>query len=291
MSENKKPYEPFYRPLSQVYIEAAKEMIEPPAGFSIPGWPYFNKCTGGIRMHEFSILSGPSGIGKTTFIAGISKALMLGGVKHLVASIETGHTDFIKRILSGFADKDLNTGDPIPKDEVSKLHDRVGDILLQDNLLLSLFDNRVKCQRMVEEVQHAVINAKVKVVIIDNLNFMLEVTRASDALIEMDRVIHTFVMMMKKLPVHMIMIMHPRKTLSGHVESMNDIRGSINSIQEAQNVFLLNPPTKDQMQQFDLNSRDRVLKFEKLRKRGMNTGKQILFRTENGINYTEGRML
>src|SRR5687768_10587107 len=98
------------RPLREVAWQAYEELEKPFPSFRINLWPHFTEVTGGLRTREFSILCGATGTGKTTFLANMSAQLLTQKVKHFVASVETGDTDFVKRVISALLEEDINTG-------------------------------------------------------------------------------------------------------------------------------------------------------------------------------------
>jgi replicative DNA helicase len=270
------------------YIKANEEFLLPVCATPLKEFPFLTQLTGGgLRPREFSILCGATGSGKTTFAANVSKSLMYSDVNHFVASVETGYTDFVKRVMSAMAKKDWNTGDPVPVDDLKQFNESHGHYFVRKNLFLSLYEDRFTVNQLIHDIKWMVDNKGIKVAIVDNLNFFLEVTSASNQLIEMDRVIHDLIIFCKQTDVHIIMIMHPKKTENGRVESEFDIKGSSTAVQEAHNVFLWNRPSKDLIDSGAGHITDRELKVAKMRRRGIAIGKRLLFSTEDGVSYQE----
>jgi twinkle protein len=247
----------------------------------------FNKTTGGLRPREFSILCGGTGVGKTTYIANLSASLIKGQTPHYVASVETGSLDYVRRILSVYADKDINTGDPIEKKEIFSLHKRFKHLLHTNSLQLALYENRTTVEELMSDITHAHDKYGTKVAMIDNLNFFMEITSDRDAIREMDRVMHEMIIFCKNVDVHIIMVMHPKKTDHGRVESEFDIKGSSLAVQEAHNIFLLNRPKDEDIESGQLTRFDRELKIAKMRRKGRAVGRKIFFKSENGVSYQE----
>ena len=131
-------------------------------------------------------------------------------------------------------------------------------------------------------------NNGIKVAIVDNLSFFLEMTTASNQLIEMDRVIHNLIIFCKSVDVHILMVMHPKKTENGRVESENDIKGSSTANQEAHNIFLWNRPHPKLITDGKASPDDRELFISKMRRRGKYTSKRLLMKSTNGVSYEEG---
>lgn len=269
--------------MREVYFQAMGELTTPPQTHKLPDWALFNRVTGGFRGREFSILCGSTGAGKTTFLANLSAQFVKSGVKHFVMSVETGHTDYMKRIMSVFAGVDVNTGDVIPLEIARRIHDNYGDVLTSELVEFSPYDNRLSCEQLIADLDYMHKIKGCRVAMIDNLNFFLDVTTVQNAVLEVDRVIHELIMFCKRTDMHVIMVMHPNKgggskDRSTRVESEYDIKGSSTAVQEAHNVFLFNRPRTDDLNR---NPFDRELKFAKMRRRGAFVGRTIVFRNHN----------
>jgi twinkle protein len=272
--------------MRQTYLQAIEELALPFPSIPLGDWQNFNKMVGGFRTREFTIFCGPTGAGKTTFLANMSAQLLKQGVKHFVLSVETGHTDFMKRILSVLAGADLNTGDAISPDRLSRLHMANAKLLESDTIEFSLYENRVPVEQLMHDIRHMVEKNGCKIAFIDNLNFFMEVTRSSEQIIEMDRVIHELIIFCKQVDVHVVMVMHPKKTDGGRVISEFDIKGSSTAVQEAHNVFLFNRPEAEAVTSGARKHTDRELRLQKMRRRGAFVGKTIVFDSQS-TKYVE----
>jgi replicative DNA helicase len=274
--------------LAETYVEAARELLEPFPSTEIADFPQFSKLIGGLRPREYSILCGGTGVGKTTLMANMSKSLILQQVPHFVASVETGRTDFTKRMMSALAKEDWNGGDPIPVERLKSLHSKYAQQLQSQSMWLSRYENRFALKKLINDIAWMVERKGCKIAIIDNLNFFMEVTRASDQVIEMDRVTHELVIFCKNVDVHVIMIMHPKKTEDGRVVSEFDIKGSSTAVQEAHNVFLFNRPSKDLLESEQATKHDREIKIAKMRRRGKAVNARLILKSSDGVSYEEG---
>lgn len=259
-------------------IEATHELLNPPQSFEMFGWKLFSQITGGIRMNEFSILCGATGVGKTSLLANISANLLTQRVKHFVASVETGHTDFMNRVMSVVLDENLYDKNVHTQADVDRINDKT-DFLFgasaPRSLWLSTIDNRMSMEFLIAKLQHAE-RLGCKVALLDNLNFFLDVKSAAETLVEMDKAVHELIMFCKRTAMHVVLVMHPRKTEGGRVESEFDIKGSSTAVQEAHNVFLFNRLAKE-----DIKAPQemfyRELKIAKMRKRGKAVGVRLIF--------------
>lgn len=280
---------PFSQNMREVFFQALDELALPFPAVRLPDWPEWTRLTGGFRGKEFTILCGSTGSGKTMFLANLSAHLLRQGTKHFVMSVETGHTDFMKRVISVFAEEDINTGDPISVDKLQRITEKNKEYFARDTIEFSLYDNRVSVEQLIQDLEYmAFIGCKIA--FIDNLNFFLEVTSAANQLVETDRVIHELIMFCKRVDMHLVMVMHPKKTegkQGNRVTSEFDIKGSSTAVQEAHNVFLFNRPDPEDIANKARDYTDRELTIAKMRRRGKYVGSTILFHTI-GVTYLEG---
>lgn len=268
-------------------LTALEDIYNPPLGVQLRRWPTFSRYFGGYRPKEFSILCGATGSGKTAMLATMSADLVEQNVKHVVMSVETGPYDFIRRVCSVFAGEDLNTGDPLNLEKQKLILDRAVPQLAKKDLIVSLYENRVPSEMLIEDLIRARQEFGCRVAFIDNLNFFLEVKKAQDMVYEMDKVTHDLIIFCKKIDMHIVMVMHPKKNSNPRdlrVESEFEIKGSSTAVQEAHNIFLFNRKKPDD----DFHGAfDRELIIAKIRKRGQFAGESVWFNYDKGA-YHEG---
>lgn len=281
-----------YESAADTLGQTFEDILAPPPSSRMTDFPKFSYLTGGFRPKEFTVLCGATGSGKTTLLANWSNALITDNVPHFVASVETGRHDFMRRIISARVGEDWNTGDAV---QIDKLKRSFGEQEIQRlrnaPMYLSLYENRFSVEQLISDIDYMVRKKGVKVAMIDNLNFFMEVTRAQDQNIEMDRVIHELIIYCKQTNVHILMVMHPRKTDGARVESEFDVKGSSGAVQEAQNVLLWNRPGDDLIEQGQATSGDRELKIAKMRRRGIAVGSRLVLQSYNGVSYREGEVI
>jgi twinkle protein len=263
-------------------------MLVPYASTPLLRFPRLNAMTGGLRAYEFTILCGATGTGKTTLCANLSLDFLEQGVPQFVASVETGHTDYIRRMISAAVGYDWNSGDPVPQAALQLFNADHGQKFKNAPAWLSLYDNRTTVEALMADLAYMHKHHGIKIAIIDNLNFFLEVTSAQNAIVEMDRVVHELIIFCKRVPIHLIMIMHPKKTDHGRVESEFDIKGSSTAVQEAHNVLLFNRVHPALVDDGIASPEDREIMIAKMRRKGKFVRRRVIIKARNGVQYSEG---
>jgi replicative DNA helicase len=273
--------------LRDVFRQAIQVLAKPYPAIQLPEWPAWNKLVGGFRMREYSILCGPTGTGKTTLLANLSKQLALQKVSNFVMSIETGSVDYCIRFISALEGVDLNTGDAVAADELAKISARHLELITNGKLEFSIYESRIDVEQLKADIRYAVEILGCRVIFVDNLNYLLRIGKAADQNIEMDRVTHDLIEFVKTVEAHIVMVMHPRKTEDKRVLSEFDVKGSSTSVQEAQNVFLFNRPLVGDVVNGKRHHTDRDFFIAKMRRRGRYVGKTLHFKVCGGCKYIE----
>lgn len=287
------------KPGIEIFNQATKEITNPPRGIKVDEWKKFSDFTGGLRMYEFTIFCGATGAGKTQFLANLMVHLTRQGVKVFCAPVETGPTDVARRMISAVSGIDVNDGDP---HEFNRFKPAISNNLeMMSNTFFSTYDNRVDVQEMVQNLKYLNEKEGVQVAILDNLNFFLKPTNSADMILEMDTAVHEFVMLAKKIPIHIFLVMHPRKTEQGKLTSEFDIKGSSTAVQEASNILIMNKLNADEFEftttasgkripdSSGLNPWTREFVFKKIRKRGKHVNQKFYMNFDSGRYYELNR--
>ncbi len=284
-------WEPSVQKMGETFYQASSELLTPFPAVPLSLYPNLHAMTGGLRPNEFTILCGATGTGKTTLCANLSRDFLEQGVPQFIASVETGHTDYVKRMMSAIAGQDWNQGDEVPLLALQIFGDQHAKKFVAETAWLSLYDDRTPVENLMADIAYMVKHHSVKVAIIDNLNFFLEITSAQNSIIEMDRVIHEMIIFCKQVPVHIIMVMHPKKTENGRVESEFDIKGSSTAVQEAHNILLFNRIHPDLVRAGTASENDREIMIAKMRRKGKFVRRRLVIKAVNGVQYYEGAVV
>lgn len=269
------------KPIRELVPDLAEYLCSPPVSTKLITWSNFNHFVGGFRANEFSILCGSTGAGKTSLLANWSAELLLQKQKHFVMSVETGPMDYLARVASVLVNEDLNTGDPVPREKVAELAEKHFNELFSEYIEFTPYDNRIKLEVLINDLTWAV-EQECKIAFIDNLNFFMEITNDKNTIAEMDRVTHELILFCKRNPIHIVMVMHPKKTQQGtRVLSEFDIKGSSTAVQESNNIFLFNRPDPELIKNNQRKSTDREILIAKLRRRGKYSGRTVIVNGES----------
>ncbi|KAJ2778743.1 hypothetical protein GGI15_004080, partial [Coemansia interrupta] len=203
----------------------------------LPGW---NACFKGLRPGELTILSGPTGCGKTTVISQLSLDFCRSGVSTLWGSFEIPNVRLATRMMSQYARTDISKS---PKD-VDYWSRRFGDL----PMYFLKFHGSTKPETVLDTMRHAVYAYDVKHIVIDNLQFMMSMqAKGVDKYDAQDAAIATFRQFATDENVHITVVAHLRKdshqggsqgSSSGDAD-INSVFGSAKVTQEADNVVIL----------------------------------------------------
>ncbi|KAJ1866970.1 hypothetical protein LPJ78_001394 [Coemansia sp. RSA 989] len=195
----------------------------------LPGW---NAIYKGLRPGELTILSGPTGCGKTTVISQMSLDFCKSGVSTLWGSFEIPNVRLATRMMSQFAKRDISSN-PSEIDYWSRKFEQLPMYFLK-------FHGSTQPETVLETMRHAVYAYDVKHIIIDNLQFMMSMqAKGMDKYDAQDAAIATFRRFATEENVHITVVAHLRKDQPAADVDINSIFGSAKVTQEADNVVIL----------------------------------------------------
>ncbi|CAI2727116.1 unnamed protein product [Schistosoma spindalis] len=194
-----------------------------------------NRIIKGFRTQEMTILSGNTGVGKTTFMCEYSLDLAEQGVPTLWGSFEMPLRKVCKTLVQQFAGEPLDP--PIPS--------RIAEWarMFSENVPI-YFMNLHGAQSLTEVLKTMEVGVKdsgVEHIVIDNLQFLLgagdgafvERFQRQDHFVEKLRAFAT------EKGTHVTIVAHPRKEEIGRLLSINSLYGGGKISQEADNVMFL----------------------------------------------------
>jgi twinkle protein len=193
-----------------------------------------NERLGGIRDSEVSVLTGDTGSGKTTLCLNLVEDLILRGVPCLVASTEMAPRKLIGKMFSIHSQKNFLKRESMTLDHLMEA--------------MKYFEQQpfyfvdVRGELPLETIQSVIAySAKiygVRFVLLDHLHYFLNVKRAEDERIQIERFMTGITKAALENGVHILLISHPTKQ-GGDKVTMHHLRGSSRIYQDASNVAVI----------------------------------------------------
>ncbi|KAJ1903624.1 hypothetical protein IWQ60_012556, partial [Tieghemiomyces parasiticus] len=198
----------------------------------------YNKILKGLRPGELTIVSGTTGVGKTTILSHLSLDFCQSGVSTLWGSFEIPNVRLAKRMLYQFSNKDLS--------QHPEEFDYWADKFEQLPLHFLKFFGSTEASTVIETMKHAVYAYDVQHVLIDNLQFMMTGQgRGYEKWDLQEAAMNTFRKFATENNVHVTLVVHPRKERDdkGMID-INSVFGSAKITQDSDNVVLIQKVAK-----------------------------------------------
>ncbi|KAK2578641.1 hypothetical protein KPH14_012133 [Odynerus spinipes] len=208
--------------------------IDKVQGIKWKRYPTLNRILKGHRRGEFTILTGPTGCGKTTFMSEYSLDLALQGVNTLWGSFEIRNARLAKTMLQQMAGVSL--------DDNLVDFDMYADAFEKLPIYFMTFHGQQNIKVVMDAVEHATYVHDISHVIIDNVQFMMGTSDESkhvDRFWRQDRIIAAFRTFATKYNCHVTLVIHPRKERDDEELTTSSIFGSAKASQEADNVLII----------------------------------------------------
>ena len=261
--------------LPDVFASAMERSERRRPGLQIQGHKHLSAATDGIRERGFTVVCGPSGKGKTTFLANLWHAFHAMGMPIFAAPVENGKEDFLEMLVSIVSGKNRGAMTPADWADVKAKH---APYFASRNHVFSNAESRLSHLDMLADILFAHVTRGTKIALCDNWQFMQDFSDERNAMAKSDKALHEMVVFFKHLPIHGFMVMHPNKDGMERVENGAQIKGSSSSVQEAHNIWLFNPLSEKEDAPFmKEHSLCRELKIEKSRYNGRATGAKIIY--------------
>ncbi|XP_078041603.1 mitochondrial DNA helicase isoform X2 [Augochlora pura] len=171
-------------------------------------FPILNKILRGHRRGEFTVLTGPTGCGKTTFMTRTMLQQMAG----------------------------------VPLDEHLENFHTYADMFQKLPIYFMTFHGQQSIKVVMDAVEHATYIHDIAHLIIDNLQFMMgnsDDSKFMDRFWKQDDIISRFRNFATKRNCHVTLIIHPRKERTDEELTTSSIFGSAKASQEADNVLII----------------------------------------------------
>ena len=217
------------------------EIVNPDkyTGVGVSSLPLFTSIIKGFRRGEMTLITGPTGSGKTTFLGQLSLDFAEQGVNTLWGSFEIKNTRLVSKLLQQFSREPLPVGQPDKLEDLRALADRFEDLPLH----FLRFHGSADIDAVIEAMKYAAYVHDVEHVILDNMQFMISRDQAGgssyDKFDMQDIAIAKFRKFATENNVHVTLVCHPRKEDEGVRLGISSVFGSAKATQEADTVLIL----------------------------------------------------
>lgn len=214
-----------------VYAELTN--IDKVRGVKWRRFPALTRLLGGHRRGELTVLTGPTGCGKTTLCAEISLDLAQQGINTLWGSFEIRNSRLARTMLQQSAG--------VPLEQNLHNFQKYADEFQKLPIYYLAFHGQQPIKVVMEAVEHARYMHDIAHVVVDNVQFMLGLgeDRDGDRYLRQDAVIAAFRTFATARHCHVTLVMHPRKERDSEDLSTSSIFGSAKASQEADNVLII----------------------------------------------------
>ncbi len=209
----------------------------------------FSSLLKGFRPNELTVFTGPTGSGKTTVLSQISLDLAAQSMPVLWGSFEVRNARLLQAMLQQIASSPILLGEPTANGtndvKADKSHEERFEQAFEELATLPLqFMNvfgSTPLEHVLELMETSVKDHSIKLIILDNLQFMLSGQGSSnfDKFDLLDQSIAAIRSFCNRHPVHVILVVHPRKELDEMPLGLCSVSGTAKATQEADNVIIL----------------------------------------------------
>jgi len=224
-------------------LEDIYEEVKNPKRISGTQWSSLegmNEILKGHRRGEFTVVSGHTGVGKTTLVGQYSLDLCMKGVRTLWGSFEINNVRMAKMLLGQYhymkTGKYLRGKDLTSLDEFREVTEGFSSL----PLYFMRFYGSCPTAKVIETMEFANYVLDATHFVLDNLQFMLSgQARGASKFDLQDEAIIEFRKFATSNNSHITLVMHPRKENDEELLQTSSISGSAKATQEADNIILL----------------------------------------------------
>jgi twinkle protein len=201
------------------------------SGYKSTSFSFFNKKLKGLRMGEFSILTGETGSGKTTFLTQLSLDFLKQRVPTLWGSFEIKNDKLASLFLMQYAQKNLRQAQLEELEFYSENFEKLPLYMLK-------FHGAQSIEEVINTMNYAVYHHDIQNIILDNLQFMVGLpNKVINKFDYQDEIIQRLRKFSTEKNVHVTLVIHPRK--SDEMLKISSIFGTAKASQEADNIYIL----------------------------------------------------
>jgi len=202
------------------------------SGLMCRTFPTLNTILKGHRRGELTVVTGHTGIGKTSILSQLSIDYCMQGVNTLWGSFELENVRLVKKMLTQFCGKNLEEN----INEFNHFADKFSEL----PLYFLRFFGSTGVEEVLDAMEYAAYVLDVEHVILDNLQFMTgSSARGYEKFDVLDSAIDRFRKFATDRKVHVTLVIHPRKTDDGMPLMMSSVFGTAKATQEADNVIIV----------------------------------------------------
>jgi twinkle protein len=242
---------------SDLRDQVIHEIINPDKyrGTPVTSLPGFTSLIKGFRRGEMTVLTGPTGSGKTTFLGQISLDLAEQGTNVLWGSFEIKNTRLMHKLLQQYMRDVLPMG-LATRDNLTETEKRqqLTSLMALADKFESLpmhflkFHGGSDVDHVLDAMEYAAYVYDVDHIILDNMQFMISRTAsqakkgggsAYDKFDMQDVAIEKFRKFATDYNVHVSLVVHPRKEDENVKLGISSFYGSAKATQEADTVLIL----------------------------------------------------
>ncbi|VUZ48498.1 unnamed protein product [Hymenolepis diminuta] len=198
-----------------------------------------NKLLKGFRSREMTVLSGKTGVGKTTFACEYSLDLAEQGVRTLWGSFEMPLPRICRTLLHQYAGETLHSQPPIRVAAWATAFQQELPMLFLN------MHGRPSEKEVFDALDESVKQEGVEHVILDNLQFMMGCggtggrSGMEEKFTRQDRFVERLRAFSTDSGAHLTLVVHPRKVDDDHLLSIASLYGGGKISQEADNIMLV----------------------------------------------------
>lgn len=210
---------------------------------SLVSLPRFGRILNGLRPSELTVFTGPTGCGKTTVLSQMSLDYATQGVRVLWGSFEIRNMRLAEVMLQQVVMQPIID----EKEQTLKaaLYEtaaaRLGGLPISFMNLFGSTGLETVLQLMEAAMRGSLPHGAPDLIILDNLQFMLsgQGAGALDRWELMDRAVAAMRDFCNSHPVHVVLVVHPRKEIDDTALGLASVSGTAKATQEADNVIIL----------------------------------------------------